>query len=208
MLFEPSFTVLKKWASKDTKGAIDTYFYLEEPISNSAIAQGKIWHEEFMEHVAMFGELPHCFHQYCFELNHAQVEQEVFYQVSDSIRYHGFVDLYDINRIIDYKIGATKAHEYVSSMQIPTYAACLRQSGRRVSTGHILAYNPSNQEASHALLFLSNPTLDAAEDWIVSNSVAMYNHCQSENLFNQFNERRSHAKVQRRQILQDDDIDG
>lgn len=160
-----SYSVLDPWARGDYEEAINRY--LRRPtITTPAMAEGKIFHEQWRAETEREGKLPKVFGSK--ELMKPECEVKLTCILDDWIEFVGVIDLLDAPAIHEYKTGNANSLFYASTMQIKCYQFLLAENGYAITKGYIHHYSQKRDETTHSKIYLSDYTRTKARDWIVT----------------------------------------
>jgi hypothetical protein len=183
MKFRASYTVLNQWASGNWDRAIKTYFKLEKFVT-PAMADGKIWHEKWENHINDTKTLPAVFG--AGALHHPKAEIKKVVELEPWLDLVGVIDLYDKPVIYDWKTGKTSSEVYAGSMQPGIYGVLATFSGMYADRAIIYHYDQYSKKTDMSLIWLTDELLKTAHNWILSYASDMNNYLIENKLYERF----------------------
>lgn len=173
-----SYSMLKAFEGGNVKGAVAMLLGLPTYMSAS-MAAGDELHQEWADHIRRTSQLPEVFGD--TKLTNPIVEEKREAKLlGGKITLVGVPDCLASPAVFEFKTGSkdTKAEDYANTRQVGIYGLLAAYSEVPVTHAHICHWNFTTQQASDALVWITEATIIDTTKWVVGTTKQLLDYVQ------------------------------
>ncbi len=186
--FRASASILAAWSRGDIDAAVSMYLKLDT-LETPAMKEGKEWHKRWENEINKTGCMPKIFGGR--KLNKPYyTELKIVVQLAPWLELVGVLDLVELEVLRDWKSGVTVASAHTNSKQHKVYQVLVKMAMQqhpelKLSKPEVFEYhtfNQHNKKPGMARIFLTEKSLKAGVDYIVSEASEMKSYMEDNKL--------------------------